>query len=593
MKERSEQDHQRNDAALAKRKRIAMGVGRVVMLLVGSFWLLLFVAAVRTGYPSRIGIAVGALFAGPMAVSPILGWAGKKRLEGILLGVPSGIIVLVVLAVVTPSLWPEGKGTWRPYRFDDELAAMEGGRGVPEAENAARRYDAAFAEVDVNDQPDYLLSGVSLRDELGKRPWEGDDYPQASEWLDSHAEIIDRLLAIGGMEKCRWPVQADTYDEYTVPYKGLHYSVRLLIAAGNRDLGEDRVSSALTKYFCVLRVADHLRQQPSTLNSFISFRVERDALQMIRHALAQSSLSDEDIAQIAHHLSMTAELWPQEWTGLLEYEKLRYMNLLGRLYEINDSGEIRFATDPVISPGDEQGQKDEERTDKIPRLYWLMSMPRDPHAVRGIADRYFAKLDPIANSEHLPQTDRKEQTAFAPPSDFIKMVCNFYRWWAETAFFDEEECIQYRQVHAECIVRRRGTWLVLGLRRYRDVHGAWPQTLDDVSNYVPPEAFADPVAGDAFVYARDGDSFRLYSKGPNREDEGGRCYYVRALDKVEDDIPLWPPPPPPEPPDEESIKKELEDIYGSGYHLYFGPGADGPNKSADRSGMKAPARKQE
>jgi uncharacterized pyridoxal phosphate-containing UPF0001 family protein len=40
----------------------------------------------------------------------------------------------------------------------------------------------------------------------------------------------------------------------------LNHSVKLLLAAGNRDLGEGRVAEALTKYFCILRIADHLHQ---------------------------------------------------------------------------------------------------------------------------------------------------------------------------------------------------------------------------------------------------------------------------------------------------------------------------------------------
>jgi hypothetical protein len=83
-----------------------------------------------------------------------------------------------------------------------------------------------------------------------------------------------------------------------------------------------------------------------------------------------------------------------------------------------------------------------------------------------------------------------------------------------------------------------------------------------IAEYVPAEAFVDPMTSEAFVYALDGDSFRLYSRGINRADDGGRHGYVKALDKLEDDLSMWPPPPPPEPPDEESLREELESIYG-------------------------------
>ena len=42
------------------------------------------------------------------------------------------------------------------------------------------------------------------------------------------------------------------------------------------------------------------------------------------------------------------------------------------------------------------------------------------------------------------------------------------------------------------------------------------------------------------MYDLDGDDFKLYSKGKNGIDEGGRWEYVRALDKHHDDIAIWP-----------------------------------------------------
>ena len=561
MKEMPEQDRHNDGDPLAKRKRIAKNVGRVVELMAGTFWMLLFVAALRTGYLSWIGIGIGGLFAGSAVVSPILGWAGRKRVEGICSSVHFAIVGLVILSVAKASLWPGDSSGWHPYRFNDELAAIEAKRAVPDVENAAHRYDALFARMDENDEPNLIVGGVFIRDKVEGQPWKGDDYPQVSQWLDSRAGLIDGLLEIGRMEKCRWPVQADTYDAYTVPYEKLRRSVLLLTAAGNRDLGEGRVNGSLMKYLCVLRIADHRHQQPSMVDSLTAFACERVALQMVRHVLVEAGLSQEKIAEIANRLPPAMDPWPQEWERLSEFEKLRYMNLLGRLYEVNDKGTVRFAAIPAISPEDKQGH---EHDLGFPPLYWLMTMRRDPHAVHGLVDRYFAKFDLVVRSERLPQMDRAEESSFGPP-DIFKAMCNSYRWFCEMAFFNETEYIWHRQSRTQAITARRGTWLVLGVRRYHDAHSAWPQTLDMIGEYVPAEALVDPTCGDAFVYALDGDSFKLYSKGENRIDEGGRRGYVKALDKSEDDILLWPPSPPPEPRDEESIREELEAIYGKEY----------------------------
>jgi hypothetical protein len=570
MKEMAEQDRQPDEAASVRRKRITARVARVVMLLAGAFWLSLFVVAVGTGYLSWLGIAVGALLAGLPAAAPILGWMGRTRLERVFIAVHTGVLVLFLLAGIVAVLWPQGHGTWRPYRFDEELAALQAKRSVPDAENAARRYDAVFAGMDERDEPNFVFDGNSLRDQFARHPWKGSDYPQAALWLDAQSSTIAGLLEIGRIEKCRWPVQADMYDEYTVPYKKLRRSVLLLLAAGNRDLGEGRVTEALTKYFSILRAGDHLRQQSSQVDSVTGFGWERIGLHMIRHVLVHSNLSTEDLAQIAAHLPPVADPWPEAWKELLQHEKLHYLNLLGRLYEVNNAGRVRFARSIVISPEDEQERRN---PDRWPWVYWLMSMPRDPQAVRGMVDRYFARFEQAIGSVSLPPTEEGNRSPRLSPQGVIRASCNFYRWWAEMAFFNEEEYVTHRRWCTETVTRRRGTWLVFGLRRYHDTHSAWPPMLDAISEYVPSEAFFDPTANEALVYARDGDSFKLHSKGLNRIDDGGRRGYVRALDKSEDDIWIWPPPEPKtQASDEEAgeMRRQLAEIYGKDYaEAYF------------------------
>ena len=87
MKERSEQARQAGDAARARRKRIAQGVARVVTLLAALFWLWVFIMTVRTGYLSRIGLTVGAVFVTSLLSEPILAWTGRKS------ALPWGLLV--------------------------------------------------------------------------------------------------------------------------------------------------------------------------------------------------------------------------------------------------------------------------------------------------------------------------------------------------------------------------------------------------------------------------------------------------------------------------------------------------------------------
>jgi hypothetical protein len=77
--------------------------------------------------------------------------------------------------------------------------------------------------------------------------------------------------------------------------------------------------------------------------------------------------------------------------------------------------------------------------------------------------------------------------------------------------------------------------ILVALRRYKNKHGAWPQSLDDIQSQVPEEMLIDTFNSDNFVYKLTDNAFKLYSKGKNNVDEDGRYR------DPQDDWPIWPP----------------------------------------------------
>jgi len=372
------------------------------------------------------------------------------------------------------------------------------------------------------------------------------------------------------MEKCRWPVYASTDCVWTVPYKRIRYGMRLLTVAGNRDLDARPLHQALEKYFCVLRIADHLRQQTGTLDFQCSLSCEREALRMIRYTLVDSRLSPEDTQRIANRLPTPTDTWREDTLRLLVFDRLRFARLMAPIYEINERGRIRFAASfsSGLLPKNKHGNS--SRIGRLWRLYWLLNMPLHPRGVLNIAHREFDALERVLGARAAWPTRGDYERPFWL---FLTLGANAARCMAHEMCVDTSVVVweHYRESYVEQLARRRGTWLLLGLRRYQDAHGAWPQTLDAMSEHAPAEAFFDPTNGGGFVYTLDGDNFKLYSKGPNGIGEGGRHGYVKALDKVEDDIWIWPPPvPEPEPElSKEELEKQMEKIYGKDYRRYM------------------------
>lgn len=502
---------------------------RVIELLGVLFWLVIFIKIAQTGYLTWIGITVGTLIIVPAFLSPIFGFAGMKRIEKVLSFFWGGMIALIILIAGIMLIWPESNNTWSPYQFDDELASIEAKRAIPDQDNAAIRYKSLFAAIDINDCPGSLLQKDGhIRNEFSEQPWKGSDYPEVSQWLDSHAETLDELLSISNMEKCRWAIEADIFDEYTVPYKPFRYCTQLIIIAGNRDLGEGRYKNAQEKSLCLLGMARQMYQQANKVAFMIGFDPERQAIRILKYILVNNHLPQEDIDRITNNLPTAENNWQKEITKLLKLEKIRFVNIMSAQYEINEKGRVRFSTESGTLFLDKYMWEHPKRTDRLRRLYRLINMPLDPNGLWDMAEVETAKF------LHFLEQDSMPDTYTLLDGVPFELAGNSARWTTRAIYFDKLLYPILKKGYMSNIQLRRGTWLILGLRKYQDVHGTWPDELDMVSEYVPPEALIDITNGSKFVYIRDGEDFVFYSKGPNNNDEGG------SYSGTADDLPIWP-----------------------------------------------------
>jgi hypothetical protein len=107
-------------------------------------------------------------------------------------------------------------------------------------------------------------------------------------------------------------------------------------------------------------------------------------------------------------------------------------------------------------------------------------------------------------------------------------------WWQGLGGKSVEKTIE--ESYPRLLSQRRGVRLLVGLRRYHDANGRWPDSLDEIRTLVPEQALIDPFTEQTFVYRKEaGGEFVLYSKGPNGIDDNG----LRG--GKADDYRIWPP----------------------------------------------------
>jgi len=93
-----------------------------------------------------------------------------------------------------------------------------------------------------------------------------------------------------------------------------------------------------------------------------------------------------------------------------------------------------------------------------------------------------------------------------------------------------------RVQHLKKLAISRGVYILVALRRYKNEHGCWPESLDEIKFSLSVEILTDPQNNSSFIYKVTKDGYALYSKGLNGVDEDGK-YRDRC-----DDWPIWPPP---------------------------------------------------
>lgn len=449
----------------------------------------------------------------------------------------AGVGVVVVALVIWVFL-PEDDAGWRPYTFDEELAALEAKRAIPDEENAATIYNELLESYDSNSF--YVGLEESEVEEIPLRePWLSEEHPQIAGWAERHQTTISTLLNAATMEKCRFPINADpvsisdTMDRLS-PMRNWAY---LLISVASNDIAEGRSGEALEKYVAVLQMGSHQRQQASLIESLVGVALEALAINQFKRFIVTGDATGEDLAAIEKALEAIKYDWSTDFPRLIEYEKLFAKNSWGLFYGVNSQGKIRLGRG-LTGIVTEKLLEDVE--DKRFVTYWYKRiiraktilcwfyMPSTPQEAVEIIDAAYERCYEMA------EPDYDWQKTPAEPSSLFRLN---YRYLAE--YITRILAPVYHSIHdnyLRSITTKRGSRIIVALRRYKNANGRWPESLDELRPFASEEIFIDPINGGSFVYRLTDDGFTLYSRGKNNIDDGGN-----RDDKVgTDDWLIWP-----------------------------------------------------
>ncbi len=472
---------------------------------------------------------------------------------------PKGIVkwfwLSVAAVVVILVIWvflPENNEGWRPYTFDEELAALQAKYAIPDSENAAITYNQLSQMYgDIVFPFDFFGEEVESLTRI--EPWKSTDYPEVAGWIKDQQELISKLLDVSKVEKCRLPIKPDfpQLSKYHDVLLSMRQWAFLLVRAANNDIAEGRDDAALEKCLCLNQMGDHIRQQPIILDTLIGFTIEELAAKKIKRFIVTDKLTESHLTTIEKNLKAVKHDWCSDIPKFLEYDKLVIKDLLSFFYEVNPQGKTRLSRNSIAIIKAQYREKYQRHLTNRQRkraraaviAAWFF-MPSTPQKASKIIDNSFEKYYEMAKPDFDWQ--KTPPPIFSWTNFCSELRLNYPYFIKLIVDMHEKSLYQIHDLYLRQIASNRGRQIIIALKRYKNKTGRWPENLNEISSFASAEIFIDPFNNDSFVYKLTEDNFLLYSRGKNNIDENGQyttewsfeynCYKVK-----EDDWLIWPP----------------------------------------------------
>jgi hypothetical protein len=187
------------------------------------------------------------------------------------------------------------------------------------------------------------------------------------------------------------------------------------------------------------------------------------------------------------------ELWPQEFEWGQPIGAVTPANLTDKLRHFGESFLAGLFTSPVGSP-------------------WLNM---DEEAYVDLMTRTISAME-LPHYEAMPELDRIGDDCEELPTTRIatkaSMISYLLAWMLQARHEIQLDLIQ----------------MGILLEQYHARTGSYPTSLDAIAPDFGSELPVDPFSGEGYRYLPSGDSFLLYSVGPNLIDDGGKSGFIAS-----------------------------------------------------------------
>jgi hypothetical protein len=362
--------------------------------------------------------------------------------------------------------------------------------------NAADVYLLAFGARQLRDSEEADL--------VTRRPgrWRPVELLHARQVLAANAEHFRILEQASRIPGCAFPVDWDAGPAMMLRHlPEVQRSARLLSTRAAIAASDRRIDDALADCATMLRMAEHMKCEPTLTSQLSAFAIQDIAVQSMRDALSVGAPSPKAARELFGQLSAVDDGKPfsralrseVELFGMKIFDMAQHANsrefqgLLGDARRAAWQGQVLRAYGTIARP-----------LANLDEIAYLRAMKSGIDAISQPWPQSRERLDAVGQSVYdLP----------AYRSLLTRMLFNL-----------SDRILESRESRTAAL---RAARIGLALVIYKSERGSYPDALASLED-AGPKIPADPFTGKPFRYARRGDGFIVYSLGPDMQDQGGR-----------------------------------------------------------------------
>ena len=359
------------------------------------------------------------------------------------------------------------------------------------------------------------------------------------DFTDSQKSIIDKLIreqneglnyAVEGSGKpYYWPVYksgskdpGEMMDVVLPNVSEIRKLTQTLVWRAWIKANTGGFSEAIDDVKAVCNIGRHFRGDKTIIEQLVGFAIETRSVRAIRDMSVRYQISSEILEKIQK--DMDGLFWDDNFAISYKADKLFLLDEIQRSFTSDRIGRghlylPRFTQLADLYHGADNGNYVDNLVEKmlvITNMYFsnhfIFTHPNKQETIRTV-NEYFDILQ--SSAKNAIYSPRKAETI----NERIEKL-------ADGNFFLNAMSPPLGRLHEiskRSSTEARATLTMIALIRYKQDEGRYPQDLNELvtSGYLRGLP-VDPFSKKPFVYRREGESFILYSCGPNYEDDNGK-----------------------------------------------------------------------